>query len=728
MGAACSSSNQEVKTQKKSKGQPARKEQEKTTSGNDAEQKPVELHLMRPSVNCHGAWMLLKQAGIKHDIKDVDLMKGEQMSAEYLAMNPLHTVPTLKDDDFSVWESNAIVRYLVNKFDSAKKFYPSDSAMRTHCDIALEWRQNALYGAVSDIAYPILGFGAPNEERIKKALEKFHSEEQDGYFQTFTQFFLNGKKFICGDEPTIADFVIAPCFEFLDVSDDVKFPAAVSEYRKRFYAATNYEEMVEGMGGFGTRQLVTMCRNKKQPEKEVVKEVIQTKPVELHLMRPSVNCHGAWMLLKQAGIKHDIKDVDLMKGEQMSAEYLAMNPLHTVPTLKDDDFSVWESNAIVRYLVNKFDSAKKFYPSDSAMRTHCDIALEWRQNALYGAVSDIAYPILGFGAPNEERIKKALEKFHSEEQDGYFQTFTQFFLNGKKFICGDEPTIADFVIAPCFEFLDVSDDVKFPAAVSEYRKRFYAATNYEEMVEGMGGFGTRQLVTMCRNKKEAEQKPVELHLMRPSVNCHGAWMLLKQAGIKHDIKDVDLMKGEQMSAEYLAMNPLHTVPTLKDDDFSVWESNAIVRYLVNKFDSAKKFYPSDSAMRTHCDIALEWRQNALYGAVSDIAYPILGFGAPNEERIKKALEKFHSEEQDGYFQTFTQFFLNGKKFICGDEPTIADFVIAPCFEFLDVSDDVKFPAAVSEYRKRFYAATNYEEMVEGMGGFGTRQLVAMKRK
>ena len=224
--------------------------------------------------------------------------------------------------------------------------------------------------------------------------------------------------------------------------------------------------------------------------------------VELYLMRPSVHTHGAWMLLKQAGVEHELKDVDLMKGEQNTPEYKAMNPLHTVPTLKDGDQCVWESNAIVRYIVNKYDSAKKFYPEDLKTRTHCDMALEWKQNTLYKGLADVVYPIMGFSPKNEDAHNAAIAKFQADCKDGYFYTFENFFLNGKKFICGDEPTIADFVIAPCFEFIDICDEIKYPAAITEYRKRFCAATGYDEMANGMGGFGTRQMVEMKRPKKE----------------------------------------------------------------------------------------------------------------------------------------------------------------------------------------------------------------------------------
>ena len=50
------------------------------------------------------------------------------MTPEYLAMNPNHQIPTLKNvtDGFCCWESNAILRYLCNEC-KLDKYYPTDT-------------------------------------------------------------------------------------------------------------------------------------------------------------------------------------------------------------------------------------------------------------------------------------------------------------------------------------------------------------------------------------------------------------------------------------------------------------------------------------------------------------------------------------------------------------------------------------------------------------------------
>jgi len=61
----------------------------------------------------------LNELGIEYDYKPVDLGKGEQRSPEFLKVTPVGRVPVIKDGDFVLSESNAIIKYLATKQKSS---------------------------------------------------------------------------------------------------------------------------------------------------------------------------------------------------------------------------------------------------------------------------------------------------------------------------------------------------------------------------------------------------------------------------------------------------------------------------------------------------------------------------------------------------------------------------------------------------------------------------------
>ena len=60
-------------------------------------------------------------------------MEKEQLKPDFLAMNAFHTIPTFKDSNgFSLGESNAIIRYIANKY--APEYYGSSIEQRANID------------------------------------------------------------------------------------------------------------------------------------------------------------------------------------------------------------------------------------------------------------------------------------------------------------------------------------------------------------------------------------------------------------------------------------------------------------------------------------------------------------------------------------------------------------------------------------------------------------------
>ncbi|MCY4378910.1 MAG: glutathione S-transferase family protein [Candidatus Dadabacteria bacterium] len=68
----------------------------------------------------------------------------------------------------------------------------------------------------------------------------------------------------------------------------------------------------------------------------------------------SGNAYKAKLLLHQLSVEYEGVTVDIFAGEHKKEEFSALNPNCKIPVLSDGDFVMWESNAILFYLANKF--------------------------------------------------------------------------------------------------------------------------------------------------------------------------------------------------------------------------------------------------------------------------------------------------------------------------------------------------------------------------------------
>jgi len=187
----------------------------------------ITFYNMDPSAPCRGPRLTAKALNLDMTIKDVDLMKGEQMTPEFLKMNPAHTVPTLDDDGFYLAESRAIQAYLADKYGKESKLYPSCEMHRALILQRMFFDMGTLYPALSNIVYPIMFDGAKEIPEAKRG--KFDSALTllDGYIGSETGY-------VAGEHITIADHcVIASVSSMVECGFDISKYSNVSSWFKR---------------------------------------------------------------------------------------------------------------------------------------------------------------------------------------------------------------------------------------------------------------------------------------------------------------------------------------------------------------------------------------------------------------------------------------------------------------------------------------------------------------
>lgn len=82
------------------------------------------------------AWFA-DELGLPHVRHDVGGPFG--MDAAYLALNPNRLIPTIEDDGLVLWESNAILRYLAQRY-GGNRWWPADAAVRAGGDKWMDWQ------------------------------------------------------------------------------------------------------------------------------------------------------------------------------------------------------------------------------------------------------------------------------------------------------------------------------------------------------------------------------------------------------------------------------------------------------------------------------------------------------------------------------------------------------------------------------------------------------------
>ncbi|TRY73070.1 hypothetical protein TCAL_07767 [Tigriopus californicus] len=119
----------------------------------------VELHAMPASSPCRLVHMALEVMDVPYEYKTMNLMVGDHMTPEYLKLNPTHKVPIIKDGDFVLGESRAIVTYLASVYDKTGTLYPQDPKVRAVVDQRLYFDAGTMYTSFRECFYPKMFLG-----------------------------------------------------------------------------------------------------------------------------------------------------------------------------------------------------------------------------------------------------------------------------------------------------------------------------------------------------------------------------------------------------------------------------------------------------------------------------------------------------------------------------------------------------------------------------------------
>uniref|UniRef100_A0A0K8TNM1 Putative glutathione s-transferase 1-1 n=1 Tax=Tabanus bromius TaxID=304241 RepID=A0A0K8TNM1_TABBR len=203
----------------------------------------MDFYYLPGSAPCRAVLMTAKAVGVDLNPKLLNLMSGEHLKPEFLKINPQHTIPTLVDNDFSLWESRAIMVYLVEKYGKNDSLYPKCPKKRAVINQRLYFDMGTLYQRFAEYYYPQIFAKQPaNPDNYKKM------EEAVGFLDTFLQ----GKTYAAGDTFTLADITLLATISTYECAgfDLNKFPNVLKWFEHCKTIAPGYDINQSGCDEF----------------------------------------------------------------------------------------------------------------------------------------------------------------------------------------------------------------------------------------------------------------------------------------------------------------------------------------------------------------------------------------------------------------------------------------------------------------------------------------------
>jgi glutathione S-transferase len=143
----------------------------------------------------------LGELGLPFERIDVGGAFGKTDTAEYRAMNPTGLVPTLQEGDFSLWESNVVLRYLAQVHAPDSALWPADPQVRANIDRWMDAQQTVLNRPMSGVFWGLVR--TPADQRDLKAVGAAIAETARAWRMIAEK--LDHQAFIAGAEFTLCD-------------------------------------------------------------------------------------------------------------------------------------------------------------------------------------------------------------------------------------------------------------------------------------------------------------------------------------------------------------------------------------------------------------------------------------------------------------------------------------------------------------------------------------------
>jgi glutathione S-transferase len=174
----------------------------------------------------------------------------------------------------------------------------------------------------------------------------------------------------------------------------------------------------------------------------------------------SFNPQKVRLALEELGLDYSLVTVDLTRGGQHTDLVGELNPNRKVPILRWDEYTLWESNAILTYLGER---TGRLWPADAEGK---GVAAKW----LYFESRHLSEPIgelwfNGYVARLMNRPPDTLARERAEKNSARYLAVVNEHLDHHAWMLGVEYSLVDCCYAPVFDALSLAGEyvASYPA-------------------------------------------------------------------------------------------------------------------------------------------------------------------------------------------------------------------------------------------------------------------------
>lgn len=154
--------------------------------------------------------------------------------------------------------------------------------------------------------------------------------------------------------------------------------------------------------------------------------------------KDSINVQKVLWCCDELGLAYDRIDIGGRFGGNKEKPYLDLNPNGLVPTIEDGSFVLWESNSIMRYLVEKYGGGKLLPPTVEG-RANANRWMDWQLTTLGPAIVPLFWGLVR--TPEEKRDRTAIES--ALEKTSKTWKILDDYLAKSSYLAGDAFSIGD---------------------------------------------------------------------------------------------------------------------------------------------------------------------------------------------------------------------------------------------------------------------------------------------